>query len=529
MLENISLPFAAVYPDGRLVLCNNAFSALTGYTKEELSKLRLSGDFTPEEWHEQDEELRRVLRLTGRTQRYEKEYQRKDGKRVPVELFMHRACDADGNLLFYYSFVLDITKRKLAEKEIWAVYQRLMDIIEFLPDPTFVIDKDKKVIAWNKAMENMVGVEKKDIIGKGDYFYSIPFYGERRPILIDIIFNSDTSIESNYNYLKRCGNMIYGETYIQTFEGKGAYLWGKASPLYDTDGSLAGAIESIRDITDIKYAEEELRKSRDELEKKVQERTAEIRKANEKLMDEIAERTRAEEALSEARMQAEMYIDLMGHDINNMNQIGIGYIEMALETFNFDENARSMISKSLNILNNSSTLINNVRKIQQAKNGQLEQEMIDVGKMLGEVAMEYSSIPGKYVNIHYTPVYGCAVQANELLKDVFANIVENAIKHSCEPLEIQIEITITKVCYQDKVFYRISISDNGPGITDEMKKTIFDRFKRGNTKAKGRGLGLYLVRTLVNDFHGKVWIEDRVPGNSDMGSKFIIELPAADN
>ena len=61
-----------------------------------------------------------------------------------------------------------------------------MDIVEFLPDATVVIDREKRVILWNHAMEEMTGLCKDEVLGKGDYVYSIPFYGKRKPMLIDL-------------------------------------------------------------------------------------------------------------------------------------------------------------------------------------------------------------------------------------------------------------------------------------------------------------------------------------------------------
>lgn len=137
-----------------------------------------------------------------------------------------------------------------------------LDIVEFLPDATFVIDRERRVIAWNPALEEMTGVNKSDIIGKADYAYSIPFYGMRRPILIDFIFWEDRKNEVFYKHVERKGSRICAETYCPLlYDRKGAYLWGTASPLYDEKGNLIGAIESVRDITKHKLTEKELRLS----------------------------------------------------------------------------------------------------------------------------------------------------------------------------------------------------------------------------------------------------------------------------
>ncbi|MFX4262752.1 PAS domain S-box protein [Pelotomaculum propionicicum] len=154
----------------------------------------------------------------------------------------------------------DITRRRLAERELKAANRQLMDIIDFLPDATFVIDNDGRVIAWNKAIEEMTGVRKEEMLGKGDYAYAVPFYGETRPILIDLVLMPQKEIEEKYAYVIRSGNTLITETDVPfTYMGKGAILWGIATLLLDSDGNVIGAIESIRDVTEKKKAEEQLK------------------------------------------------------------------------------------------------------------------------------------------------------------------------------------------------------------------------------------------------------------------------------
>jgi signal transduction histidine kinase len=113
--------------------------------------------------------------------------------------------------------------------------------------------------------------------------------------------------------------------------------------------------------------------------------------------------------------------------------------------------------------------------------------------------------------------------ATELLQDVFSNLISNAIKHSAG--DITIDIDMRKTRYDGIEYCTVSVSDNGPGIPDEKKKALFTRFMRGTTKAKGTGLGLYLVKSLVETFKGYVWAEDRVSGDHTKGSKFVAMLP----
>lgn len=197
---------------------------------------------------------------------------------------------------------LDITARKRAEDELQRAHERLQDIIEFLPDATFVIDKDKRVIAWNRALEQMTGVRKDEMLGQGDYAYAVPFWRCRRPIMIDLIGVPNPEVEALYDSLERRNDSIYVETFVPSlYGGVGAYVWAIASPLLDKQGNRYGAIESVRDITDRKRAEEEVNRYRQHLEELVEERTAELAAANR----ELAERTGQLQALASQLTEAE--------------------------------------------------------------------------------------------------------------------------------------------------------------------------------------------------------------------------------
>ncbi len=176
----------------------------------------------------------------------------------------------DGQFATIFS---DITEHKKMDDELRAAneelknsYKKLQDIIEFLPDATFVIDQDRKVVAWNRAVEEMTGIPKKKMIGKDGYAHGKVFYGTRRPTLADLVFSSDDKIESFYQHVKRKGDTIFAECIISPPRGiKGAYVWSTATPLLDEDGNVVGAIESIRDITEMVETEMALQESEDRM------------------------------------------------------------------------------------------------------------------------------------------------------------------------------------------------------------------------------------------------------------------------
>lgn len=146
------------------------------------------------------------------------------------------------------------------EKALRAERQQLRDIIEFLPDATFIVDQDKRVVAWNHAIEQMTGVKKDEVIGQADYAYAPPFFGERRPVLIDFLDVPSSSLETRYKFVKRVGETVIAESFIPRLNnGAGMHLRGVAAPLRDRQGRRFGAIECIRDVTEQKLVEQALR------------------------------------------------------------------------------------------------------------------------------------------------------------------------------------------------------------------------------------------------------------------------------
>ncbi|GEM_PF-478210 len=150
----------------------------------------------------------------------------------------------------------ELNRQKL---ELQESKHELADIIDFLPDATLAIDLNGTVISWNRAIEEMTGISAEQMIGKSDYEYALPFYQQRRPIMVDLVLHDDLEVDAKYPTITRRGANLYSEIFIPHLnDGKGAHLWFTACPLYDTNGNLKGAIESIRDITDYKQAEKTL-------------------------------------------------------------------------------------------------------------------------------------------------------------------------------------------------------------------------------------------------------------------------------
>lgn len=167
-----------------------------------------------------------------------------------------REMDKSGDII--EGSAIEVAEQKRIQKALADSEKRFANIIDFLPDPTWVIDNKSRVIAWNRAIERLTGIKKSDIIGKGNYAYAVPFWKKRRPVLIDFVLNRDKKWEREYLSLKEHeGILIESESFHPHMGNKGLYLSAMAGRLYNADGDVVGAIESLRDITAAKRSEKE--------------------------------------------------------------------------------------------------------------------------------------------------------------------------------------------------------------------------------------------------------------------------------
>jgi len=182
-----------------------------------------------------------------------------------ADFYLQKGGDVKAQFAELASKIRKAVKQRQAERSLRESEKMLNDIINFLPDATFAIDRDGTVIAWNRAIEEMTGILAGDIFGKGEYEYAIPFYGTRRPMLIDLIFESEEEIRKNYSGITREKDVLIAETDLPRPKGEKRILMGKASPLYSQRGEIIGAIEAIRDITVVKLADDELRAAHEQM------------------------------------------------------------------------------------------------------------------------------------------------------------------------------------------------------------------------------------------------------------------------
>jgi PAS domain S-box-containing protein len=243
---------------GRFRMVNEAFLRSYGRSFDEVVGRHLS-EVLPPPVYENLSKPNVARALAGESVVYDGWQQPPGGPRRFVSVTNTPYREPDGSISGVVTSVRDISSVRQAQDEAAEARQRMADIIDFLPDATLVIDREGKVIAWNKAMERLTGIPAAEMLGKGDHAYAVPFYGKPQPILIDLVLKPADELERNYSHLERADGALVAESWVPNLCGRAAYLWGAATVLYDSKGEVTGAIESIRDRTERRQTEDQLR------------------------------------------------------------------------------------------------------------------------------------------------------------------------------------------------------------------------------------------------------------------------------
>jgi PAS domain S-box-containing protein len=580
---------AIVSLDNRFMQVNEEMCRFTGYSSDELLGMKFTDITHPDDIDLSLENVKKLVNGSIDLFKIEKRYIRKDDTVAVGRVSIRLIKDPSGKPLHFLAMIEDITEQKLAEEKQRQSETFLRNIFECIQDGISILDKDLNILRVNPIMEKWYGpgiIGKKcyqayhgrrepceacpSIMALREKTTQTGAVHDRRgwsELYVFPLVNDKGEVTGVIEHVRDIDERKKAERALEESEEKYRFLVENSKDIIwklDLQGRWTFASSNAEKITGY-TVDEILRKTvwdiiapechellavmlskrirgeenppyelmaickdghyipLDVLSTPVRDKDGKV-VGIQGISRDITLRKQSEKELRSAKAQAELYVDLMGHDINNMNQVGIGFLDLALDMLDLDENGRSIISRSRGALESSSQLIDKVRKLQRARSGELSSQKIDLGQTLSNVWDYYSSIQSGNASIDYTPVTGCKVKANELLYDVFSNIVDNALKHAID--KPAITIRLEEVGGYDGTFYKVSIDDNGKGVPDELKSQIFDRFHRGNTKAKGKGLGLYLVKTLVESYNGRVWVEDRVPGDHRKGARFVVMLPA---
>ena len=346
-------------------------------------------------------------------------------------------------------------------------------IFNSMPNLIISIDKDGIITDCNTWINTMLGYDKNEVAGQSFFKIVHPDYHDKVRNLLNNTQTCDSPYNDELKMLRKDGTEI--EVSINSLK------------ITDKKGKFDQYIWHIEDITNRKQAEKKIR---------------------------------------EDCNRAEVYLDILGHDINNLNQAITSYSELLLLKPNLPEQYKKYLQSTFNQSRAISDLISNVRKLSQLKKENFELKNIDIFNVLATASEKVQqTYPFRQIRINQSISESeVLVRSNEMLIYVFINLLNNAVKFDQNN---EVVLDISHSLTEDKKFWKIEFKDSGLGVPDILKSRIFKEFEKGNESVRGSGLGLVVVKEIVKSSGGKVWVENKIRGDSSKGSNFIILLPKA--
>lgn len=246
------------------------------------------------------------------------------------------------------------------------------------------------------------------------------------------------------------------------------------------------------------------------------------------IYDDLTKQKQDEQKISSALNQSNFYKDLLAHDINNIFHI-IKQSTKLMEIWKEDPIKSDEKAETWEIikrqLERGTDLISNVHILSEIEEKEIITASVDVRIILERAIKHISSrFQGKEIEIKTEISQGSFnVKAGDLLVEAFENILINGAIHN-DSEKKQLWINLSKVQEEGESYVKVEFKDNGMGIIKERKKTIFNRGYKIKRGTGGMGIGLSLVKKIIYDYNGRLWVEDRIEGDYTKGSNFIVML-----
>jgi len=527
---------------------NKKAEEIYGYTKEELIG-QPPGILTTESYAAKHKEILDEILHYGKAKQtvFEEEGIRKDGSSIPIEISYSLSQNDKQDDISIIAIMRDITERKNAEKEIQEARDFLENIINNSVDGIMICDPQGSIVRVNEALKKMIGYTQEEIIGKHTSELASKEEGQAKVSLDNItqLFEKGFLDTAEAVWIRKDGALLHIEVNMAL--------------LKNAAGEVIAGVSSIRDITDRKQHQEELKKAYDILEERVKDRTLELEQSNEQLQWEINERKLVERQLLKAKEIAESankaksdFLANMSHELRTpLNHI-IGFTELVLDK-NFgdlNETQSEYLGDALQSSKHLLSLINDILDLSKVEAGkqELQPTQVHLKKLLErslimfkEKAMKH----GLHIAIEIDHIPEIITADERKLKQIVYNLISNAVKFTPEGGYItvsahmsesglrnaQVQHAVNVSSQQSEVhnahYIQINVADSGIGINQNDLKRIFNPFEQvdgsSSRRYQGTGLGLSLTRNLVELHGGTIWVESEGEGK---GTRFSFVIPA---
>ena len=482
ILDRVPDGYYEVDLKGNFVFCNNRMCEFLQYSITELVGINFSKITLEKDTKNVFKKFNEVFKELRAIDLFQFEIVRKDGKKFLIESSVSLKYDSNNKKVGFCGVARDITSRKEAEQKLKESEAKYRFITENANDMIGIInDKTEYAFINEYACKKFLGYECDELIGKKG---------------LDFIHREDVEVTLQAVEDGRKNGEAKVDIRFKHKDGRWIWLEVNGKRFFDKDGTLKGIVIA-RDITEKKTIEAELKKSKEK---------------NHNAFEKV-----------------NFYKDLLTHDTNNILQNILFASELCSIYLN-ENNKREKLFELLTIIKDQTKkgaeLISKIRKLSDLEDTQMTIIPTEICDMLrNSIIFAKKSFKDRDINIEINSFSDTIfVKANNLLSDVFENILINGIIHNKNP-RVELCIRISKVLQKGVNYVKIEFNDNGIGISDDQKKVIFlkkpDEFKDGQRM----GLGLSLVKKIVDIYNGQVLAKDRIEGDYKKGCNFIIILP----
>jgi two-component system NtrC family sensor kinase len=459
---------------GKFLNANQALLDMLGYdSKEEFLNIDL-----PQDLYVKPEDRRtfqEMMERDGRVIDYEVEFKRKDGSTLPILLTGHPRYDPQGNIIGYEGLNVDLTQRKLMEKELREAYDFMNKIVQSSPNAITATDMKGNILIWNQAAEETLGYRASDVIGKMNIRKIYP-EGVARKVMQMLRRDKSGGVGrlSSYPmvYVRRDGEVVEGNL--------------SAAIIYDANGKEIASVGSFVDLRDRLQMERALRDTQEQL-------------------------LQSEKLAAMGRLTSQI-----AHELNNPLYGIMNTLELLKTEIPANNKRRKILDMALSEIIRLSDLLR--KMLSFSKPDQEERHPVDINPVLDEILLLHEKqLKENDINIAatYAKELGLINASKNQLRQVFLNMVANAR----DAMPNGGTLSVTTSGDNDNVL--VEIADTGTGIREEHLDKIFDSFFTTKGEVKGVGLGLSVCYGFIEDHGGDIEVKSQV----GEGTTFTITLP----
>jgi two-component system NtrC family sensor kinase len=478
LFENVPTGVFVSSKEGKFLNANQALLDMLGYeSKEEFLKIDITKDLyvRPED----RSRFREMIERDGHVTDYEVEFKRKDGSTIPILLTGHVRYDLQGNVIGYEGLNVDLSHRKLMEKELQEAYDFMNEIIRSSPNSIMATDLDGNIMFWNRAAEETLGYSASEVIGKMNIEKIYPEGMARK--LMQMLRSSEYGNVGRLRsypmvYVRRDGEVVEGTL--------------SAAIIYDTKGNEIASVGSFVDLRERLEMERALRRTQEQL-------------------------LQSEKLAAMGRLTSQV-----AHELNNP----LYGIMNTLELLKTEISPQSKRRKILEMAHSETVRLSEMlrKMLSFSKPDQEERQPVEINSVLDEILLLHEKQFREHdIKIASTFAEGLRLvnASKNQLRQVFLNMVANAR----DAMPNGGTLTVKTSGNSDEI--SVEISDTGIGIPEENLKKIFDSFFTTKDEVKGIGLGLSVCYGFIKDHGGDIKVKSRVGA----GTTFTITLPVHAN